>query len=119
MSEFTVKPNGRPTASEVRSWGRKNDFEGKTDAMVAEGTRGRLNPSLVAAFNKGRKGARTYAPAKAVTGTKVTVKPEKGRSKTVTYSPKAARAALAAAGVEVKGKGRLPKAALASLILNG
>ena len=116
----TVKANGRPTASQVRAWGRENDFPGKTEGMVAANTRGRLSPVLIEAFNATRKGVHRYDSKNlATTGTVVKVKPAKGKAKTVRYDAKAARAALAAKGVEVKATGRLPKAALADLILNG
>ncbi len=117
MSNITVKSNGRPTAAQVREFGRA-----QTPPLAGseKGTRGRLAPALIVAFNEGKVGSHRYDDKKrAVVGTKVTVKPEKGRSKTVTYDAKAARAALAEAGVTVKATGRLPKAALASLILNG
>lgn len=120
MSNITVKANGRPTASQVRAWGRENAFKGKTEAMVSPNTRGRLSPVLIAAFNETRKGVHRYDSKNlAAKGTVVKVKPAKGASKTVRYSAKAARAALAEKGIEVKATGRLPKAALADLILNG
>ncbi len=100
----------RPLASVVRAWGRANDYEG---------TRGRLNPALRDAYNKAHKGANAYSEkdhgVKSVT---VSAKPAKGRTKTAKVSIPEARKALAAQGVKVGKRGRLPQAALASLILS-
>jgi hypothetical protein len=109
----------RPLPADVRAWGRENDFPGKTEAMVAAETRGRLNPALRAAYNAKHKGANAYSEkdhgVKSVT---VTAKPAKGRAKTAKVSVPEARKALAAQGVKVGKRGRLPQAALASLILS-
>lgn len=113
-----VVTSKRPLASEVRAWGRDNDFKGKTDAMVAKGTKGKLNPALIAGYNAKHKGANAYSVKdRAVKSITVTAKPAKGRSVTKRVSNPEARKALAAQGVKVGARGRLPKAALASLIL--
>lgn len=117
MSDFIVSTK-RPLPADVRAWGRGNDFPGKTESMVAKGTRGRLSPALVSAFNAKHKGGNAYSEKdKGVKSITVSAKPAKGRTKTARVSVPAARAALAAQGVQVGKRGRLPQAALASLIL--
>jgi hypothetical protein len=117
MSDFIVNTK-RPLPAQVRAWGRENDFEGKTEAMVSAGTRGRLSPVLVSAYNAKHKGGNAYSEKdKGVKSITVSAKPAKGRTKTARVSVPAARAALAAQGVKVGARGRLPQAALASLIL--
>lgn len=114
---FVVKSN-RPSASAVRAWGRENDFDGKTETMVAESTKGRLNPALVKAYNAKHKGGNAYSEKdKAVKSITVTAKPEKGRSKTARVNVAQARAAAKAQGLTVGARGRLPQAVLSSLIL--
>jgi hypothetical protein len=114
---FIVKSN-RPAPSAVRAWGRENDFAGKTEKMVAEGTRGRLSPVLVAAYNAKHKGGNAYSEKdKAVASITVTAKPAKGRAKTARVNVAQARAAAKAQGLTVGARGRLPQAVLSSLIL--
>lgn len=104
-----------PTAAEVRAWGRKQNAENGTNfAGVDEGTRGRLNPELVSAFNAGRKSDRQYVEGnKAPKTVAVSVPTGKGnRTRTVQVVPAEARAAALAAGREVGTKGRLPESVL-------
>ena len=114
---FIVK-SSRPSAAQVRAWGRENDFPGKTEAMVSQSTKGRLNPALREAYNKSHKGGNAYSEKdKAVKAVTVTAKPEKGRAKTAKVSIPEARKAAAAQGLVVGKRGRLPQAVLNALIL--
>ena len=119
---FIVK-SARPSAAAVREWGRNVNLANvETEGFeplpgTAANQRGRLNPALIAAYNKSHRGQNAYAEGEAVKSVTVTAKPEKGRSKTVKVNIAEARAAAVAQGIEVGARGRLPKAVLNSLIL--
>lgn len=116
---YIVSKTG-PSASDVRAWGREQNASGADFKGTEPGTRGRLNPALVAAYNKAHKGANAFKGNKAhVSSVTVTAKPAKGRAVTKRVNVAEARAALAAQGIAVGKRGRLPKAALTGLILQG
>lgn len=100
-----------PSAREVREWGNANGFESKP------GTRGRLSPALVEAYNAKHKGANAYKEGTYVPTVTVHAKPAKGRAVERKVNIAQARAALAAKGVTVGKRGRLPKDALSAYVL--
>ena len=111
---FIVK-SSRPTAAQVRAWGAEQN---PALPGSAKGTRGRLNPALVAAYNKAHKGGNAYSEKdKAVSSVTVTAKPAKGRAKTARVNVAEARKAAAAQGLTVGKRGRLPQAVLNTLVL--
>ena len=110
------------TASEVRAWARENlssiPVAGHASVMGKDGTgervRGRLNPVVVAAFNKANK-SKTYAEKVAESRTvefTVPAQDKRGRniSRKVTITTDEARTLL---GHEKGKKGRFSKSALA------
>lgn len=114
--EFIVKSR-RPLAAEVRAWGRDNDFKGKTEKMVSASTRGKLSPVLIAAFNAKHKGANAYSEKdRAPKSVTLTVKPEKGRAKTVRVNVAEARKAAEAKGLTVGKRGNLSEATVKALV---
>lgn len=112
MSQFIVTKSG-PNAATLRAWGAEHGFPAKAD------TRGRPSKALIEAYNKSHRGALRYDPKTnpAVKAVTVKAKPAKGRTVTKRVSIPQARAALAAQGVAVGKRGRLPADALAKLVL--
>jgi hypothetical protein len=108
---FIVTKNG-PSTADLRAWGNENGFPAKDE------TRGRPSKALILAYNAKHKGANAYVKGGHTKAQTLTVKPAKGRAKAVKVSVPQARAALLAQGVKVGERGRLPKAAMESL-LNG
>lgn len=111
MAVASVKSG--PSASQVRAWGRANGITEGTK----EGTRGRLNPALVSAFNAKHKGSNAYKEATSVEVITVKAKPAKGRTIVRTVNVAQVRAAALAAGAQVGARGRLPQDVLASYVL--
>ena len=95
------KSTAAPTAADVRATLRGNEkrlarLSPEAQATLREGARGRLHPEAIKEFNKGRKPERQYVL---------------GATTAATENRKAARAALAKAGVEVGKRGPLNAAA--------
>lgn len=100
-----------PTAADVRAFALA---QGITEGY---GSRGRIAPTVVEAFNKGKRGTARYAEKAVTKVVEVSVKPEKGRTIVRTVSVEQVRAAARAAGVEVGARGRLPHSVLVSFVL--
>jgi hypothetical protein len=118
MSKDFIATSKRPTPAAVRAWGAEQNAKGANLPGTTPGTRGRLNPALVKAFNAKHKGQNAYAEGEAVKTVTVTVKPDKGRSKTVRLNVAEARKAALAAGHSVGKRGNLPEAVVKALVLS-
>jgi hypothetical protein len=116
MSEFKVKATA-PLPSVVRAWGAEQNSKGATYKGTEPGTRGRLNPALVSAYNKAHKGANRYVEGKAVKSIVVSAKPEKGRKVTARISVTEARKAAVEKGLPVGARGNLSQATIDALLL--
>lgn len=94
------------TAAQVRAFAAENGIE--------VGTRGRLNPAAIKAYNKvhGLK----YREGKFVKTTTFKVRDSKGHLRTRQISPKAARALLVAEGFPVGKRGRVSAAAVQAAV---
>ncbi len=111
MAVASVKSG--PSAAQVRAWGRA---QGITEG-TKEGTRGRLSPALVKAFNAKHKGANAYKEGASVETVTVKAKPAKGRTVVRTVNVAQVRAAALAAGAQVGARGRLPQEVLTAYVL--
>lgn len=111
------------TAPEVRAWGRKQNESGADLPGTDATTHGRLNPTLVKAFNASHRGANAYKePKQGGNPRPVQVhafKPAKGRKRDVTYNVADARAKAVQAGLPVATKGRIPTSTLDALASKG
>lgn len=103
----TPKIAATAAPSSVRMWARDNGYN--------VGTRGRLHPDVIKAYNAAH--GLKYREAAHVETVEHTVKPQKGRKVTRKVNIAMVREAAREAGVTVGERGRLPREVLDAYVL--